>query len=508
MIQIYRISDIVRASKAVAIAIGKTQTTDDSLELLRQFGSRVWTLPEILLAPQKDNIFRVYTERGAMFLTRYQILRDVWTDPATSRQLVEHYEGSLQLSRLELSVIALQTFYNRDRGIKYGGDREYALMGLLRQRAEVNPDHTAFEAFAGLSLMADSDRLLERLICIQPMSRAQKWHETEDRYGAKLWDVYPTCQISGVGHGRAYQGQTRDAARGVDQLRNTVIIDGLRGAQVRWKGFARVAFKHRISLVRGLAKYMMDWSAYMALVGLCLIIAGAAQPSYPRECYYDTCVGGGLNPFAMTLIPPGVVFFVIGLAGILLTPEFLITRYGGKKWGNQPWLFGIEGHCPIGEIETKLFGTNEGHLRWDAFGSPLSRHRPNEFGEVEGVDPMSRPDVVEEVRRIRARGETRVRSSISCRFEAGAHTDPGPDIHARRHARHEGDAVRGGAAAHRVPARGQRGRHAARHRGVARLDDQHAVPRVRVANGLARAGGDAAGGKGANGPRARRLILR
>ena len=379
----------------------------------------MWTLPEVLLAPQKDNIFRVYSEKGAMFLTRYQILRDLWTDADTSRQLVEHYEGNLLLSRLELSVIALRSLYNRDRTTKYGGDREYALMGLMRQRVQVNPDHTSFEAFASLSLMVDSDRLLERLICIQPKTRKQEWHETEDSYGAKLWDIQPTCQISGIGHGLRYQGQAQDAARGVDQLRHTVIVDGLRGAQVRWKGFARVAFKHRVSLVRSPVKGLMDWSAYTALLGLALIIAGAASaatpPTYVPDFYgYAVEVSpGGLGPASVTLLVPGIVLFIIGFAGILFTPEFLIKRFGGKKWGNQPWLFGIEGYCDIGEIESRLFGTNEGHLKWDPFGSPLSRHAPNAYGEVEGVDPMGRPDVREQVRQIRARGDTRVGSSYS-----------------------------------------------------------------------------------------------
>jgi hypothetical protein len=408
-VQIYRISDIVRAAKTVVIAISNTQRTNDSVELLKQFGSRVWTLPEILLAPQRDNLFRVYSDKGVMKFTRYQILRDVWTDADTSRQLVEHFEGSLRLSRLELSTIALRTFYNRDRGPKFNGDREYALMGLLRQRVLVNPDHTPFEAFASLSLMADSDRLLERLICIQPKTRGQEWDDMEDSYGAKLWDIYPSCQISGIGHGRRYQGQNRDDTKGVDQLRHTVIIDGLRGAQVRWKSFQRVSFKHRRSLIRELVRITMDWSAYLSLFGLVFIIIGASYASAQPE-YVDgfQVSQGGLTPYAASLLIPGILFFVIGAVFIFFTPEFLITRVGGKKWGNQPWLFGIEGYCPIGEIESKLFGTNEGHLKWDPFGSPLSRHAPNEYGEVQGEDPMGRPDVHEYVRRVRERGETRV----------------------------------------------------------------------------------------------------
>jgi len=116
--------------------------------LLKQFGNRVWTLPELLLAPQRDNVFKVYSNRGTMFFTRYQIIRDIWTDQESSRQLVEHFQGSLTLTRLELSVVALKSFYSRERGFRYAGDREYALMGLLSQRPVVNPGHTEFEAFA------------------------------------------------------------------------------------------------------------------------------------------------------------------------------------------------------------------------------------------------------------------------------------------------------------------------------------------------------------------------
>jgi hypothetical protein len=110
----------------------------------------------------------------------------------------------------------------------------------------------------------------------------------------------------------------------------------------------------------------------------------------------------------MQLLAPGIFFSELGFMGVLFRPEFLMTEYSGKKWQNQPWLFGIEGHCDIGEIESKLFGTNEGHLKWAPFGSPLSRHQPNESGEVKGVDPMTRPDVQAEVRRIHAEGKTRV----------------------------------------------------------------------------------------------------
>jgi hypothetical protein len=188
----------------------------------------------------------------------------------------------------------------------------------------------------------------------------------------------------------------------------------MRGAQVRWKSFERVAFKHAPSLIRSIIKRIMNWSSYIAILGLVLIIVGANNAAAP-PVYFDGFLirKGGLTLYSASLLIPGIAFFIIGASSILFTPEFLITRFGGKKWGNQPWLFGIEGYCEIGEIESMLFGTNEGHLKWAPFGSPLSRHAPSKYDEVEGVDPMGRPDVQRYVQEVRRRGDTRVSFFIS-----------------------------------------------------------------------------------------------
>lgn len=47
--------------------------------------------------------------------------------------------------------------------------------------------------------MNDSDLLLERVICTLPKGPCQQWHEMGDVYGCSLWDIYPTCQVAGVG---------------------------------------------------------------------------------------------------------------------------------------------------------------------------------------------------------------------------------------------------------------------------------------------------------------------
>jgi hypothetical protein len=122
------------------------------------------------------------------------------------------------------------------------GDLSYALMGLLRRRPEVNMKDTNFEAFARLSLANDSNMLLERLISMLPPNRELPWHIIEDAWGAKLWDLTPTCQVSGIGDNQ------------------TVILDGAHGATIRWKSLAPVAFSRRKTFYRDVMKIALRGS--------------------------------------------------------------------------------------------------------------------------------------------------------------------------------------------------------------------------------------------------------
>ncbi|KAE8369753.1 hypothetical protein BDV27DRAFT_152832 [Aspergillus caelatus] len=155
---------------ALVVIIGPSPgPSRDESEMLRHLGSRMWTFPEVLLSPSSQPIsiykrdcpldsFRVLSKRNFTF--------EAWGDATVSRQLIDHYEGSIILSPLELVSIALQCFPNRDTTMYYQGDLSYALMGLLRRRPNVNPNDSAFEAFCRLSLANDSDRLLERLLVV------------------------------------------------------------------------------------------------------------------------------------------------------------------------------------------------------------------------------------------------------------------------------------------------------------------------------------------------------
>lgn len=118
---------------------------------LQQWGSRVWTFPEVLLSPEEK--VSVYYRTGdpskPEIISKNQLASKMWPqDAQTSRQLIDHYLGTTNLSRLELAVLALKCLYARQTQEKYDGDHAYALMGLLRIRPPIDKDDSQFQAFA------------------------------------------------------------------------------------------------------------------------------------------------------------------------------------------------------------------------------------------------------------------------------------------------------------------------------------------------------------------------
>ena len=151
----YRINDVVRGAKALAIAVGTPSSStgpEPSIEeLLRQWGGRLWTFPEVLLAPRGQPI-RVYRRNDSrspsLTLTKTQFASVGWEDAPVSRQLIDHFEGSLTLSPLELMQVALKCLHSRKTTQYLPGDHSYALMGLLSRRPSVEVSDSAFQAFA------------------------------------------------------------------------------------------------------------------------------------------------------------------------------------------------------------------------------------------------------------------------------------------------------------------------------------------------------------------------
>lgn len=397
---IYGISDVVRNCHKIVVVVGRSGTDrlpsgTTTQTLLKEWGTRMWTWPEVLLGPLSKEV-TVFT-RGLegyapQDYTKLQFAYQVWDDAVVARQLLDHYENSLTLSRLELVILALESLKRR---VVHGttkfadGDMSYALMGLLRQRPQVDLEDTAFQAFARLSLANDSDRLLERLVCLlpafendpfsqhdnglndrntsqsntidrsQPFDNQQEklrhyWTNFSDYWGAKLWDVEPICQVAGIADN------------------DTVILDGAFGATVHWDQFQRVAIVTRETWSRFLARSLVRSTPGWFFPGVLLAILGSGghAPNYTASA---------------------VIFLLISIPLILLSPILILHIYSGKVWGAQPWLFGIEGHMELSHIEKKIFGFPCERLSWSPHSSSMSRHHvKNDFlpDECEGTNPL------------------------------------------------------------------------------------------------------------------------
>ena len=351
---VWQISDIIRGARQLVIVVSdpprnRVQNTPTQT-LLADWGTRVWTLPEILLISGDENILvfsRNHGTRDAEQVHRKREFASTMTDARISRQLLDHFDGSLVLGQLPLVTIALQCFNNRQKGDYLPGDMSYAMMGLMLRRPNVVRSDSAFQAFARLSLANDNELLLERLICVMPKSRSQPWHDMSDQWDVQLWDIYPSTQVCGIGDN------------------DTVILDGAHAAAIRWKAFAQVATLTRDSWRRFFTRYAFRSSSW-------LLVTGAAF----------TIVGGVLRAI-------GGVFLAIALIFIVLSPYLIHVLYTGKIWDQQAWFFGFEGYMPLGSIEKHILGADLGRLNWSAAGSPLSRHRPMEYHGAEARDPAS-----------------------------------------------------------------------------------------------------------------------
>ncbi|KAI1153877.1 hypothetical protein F4825DRAFT_473540 [Nemania diffusa] len=346
---IYRMSDIVRAAHSL---------------WLRGWSGRLWTLPEILLCPHEPPV-KLYVAGGPNppkeIAKRNMAARSVWNDPKLVRQLIDHYESSIHLTPLELISIALECLSSRDTDKHSNGDLSYALMGLLRRRPVVDKSDSGFEAFARLSLANDSDKLLERLICMQPTHRSATWDIIRDAWGARLWDIEPHCQIAGI----------------VDH--QTVTLDGAFGATIQWDAMEQVAFIKRPTIRRLIGKILLRGVPGYFVFSLLLFISWAVQPD--RWSLF------------LPLFIVGIIFLIFSIIIILLIPVMLRDIYQGKFWSTQAHFLGLEGiPSDIGKIEQLIFGFNSGRLKWSIAGSVLSRNGRSESGECIGLRPLVSDD--------------------------------------------------------------------------------------------------------------------
>jgi hypothetical protein len=322
----------------------------------------MWTFPEVLLSPGRS--IKVYTRDGnlnaPLNVAKNQFPSQVWPymDSNVARHLIDHYLGSISLSRLELAVLALKCLYTRHTTEYFPGDQAYALMGLLRMRPQIDSTDTAFQAFSRLSLANDSDKLLERYICTLPTEMTQPWYNMADTYKSSLWDITPHCEVAGIADN------------------DTVIIDGAFGISVRWKTFYSVYWSTGPSWKRWVSELLLEWNGAFFIIAIALLVQGGSAGMY----------GTGM-------IAAGVIFLLFFLYTWIMTPKLVRIIYGGKFCETQAEMFGFEGHLNAATIERCIFGGNFGRFTWSVNGSPLSRSVINEHGERVGVDPYKDPEI-------------------------------------------------------------------------------------------------------------------
>jgi hypothetical protein len=239
----------------------------------------------------------------------------------------------------------------------------------------------------------------------------------DDAYDVSLWDIYPSCQTAGIGED------------------NTIIVDGARGANVRWKSFASVHVRRQWSWTRMLFRFLLHTSSLAFIFGVVFLwvahwikdkeLEAAHRLVKPFQDTADnlnsfitegikkelqTFIDKHLRPASEKIVNAivgivvkeeavktwGVIFMLWSVPMMVFAPLSIRTLYGGKLWNTQPWLFGFEGYLPIEQIEYLIFGDQKGRLQWHPFGSPLSKHKSDENykgGHCDPIDPTTDPEV-------------------------------------------------------------------------------------------------------------------
>lgn len=366
---VYRICDVVRGAHSMIIAISPPAAekvaaimdgrdghdvaagAQSTTRWLRHWGSRLWTLPELLLCPSEHRVqLYVLGQRGEepLALAKRNFAERAWDDAELVKELVNHYEGSAILSQLQLVETALECFARRGTHQFSQGDVAYALMGLLpiSQRPAVCPGDTGFQAFARLSLANDGGEFLSRMACLWPPegrdgggAATTPWYDhVKDVWGARIRDVHPDSRVLRVAS---------------DGAPDTLVVDGAHGAAVRWDGFDAAAAR-QAGMPRSTALVAaLIWSGCfsISLVLLLLLFEHMAardggQTAWPAFLRWALAICGPL------LVLPAVLMPVL----------YLASQGSARRGGGKADLVGLEGHVDAGSVERHLWGFDHGRL--------------------------------------------------------------------------------------------------------------------------------------------------
>ena len=359
-----RICDVVRSARRVVVIL-----PDHHVERrLKEWGDRLWTLPEGLL-PSNDLLVYSPQDRGLhnlkvqkTRLKKIEMTGRVWEDREDARMapptrlLAEHYAKSLTLSRLEQFSMALSALSDRERSTRLftDADMAYVLSSLLGYRIEPDATDSLFQALARLSLVNDSDRLIERMICMHPKPYKSfrelfKALTEPDVFESRLWDIHPLCQIVGVA-----------------KEPNTVIVSNCRAISIRWKGFPELKCVRYQSVRKSIAERSVRAGTWFILTGVFFAIVytpffwNSFRTSTENEKGERNWITGVNQSFVFLILS----FVSAGLLLSVLAPFAVRELYGGAVLQASPHLIGFEGVMPIDELEHVVFGDCIGRLSY------------------------------------------------------------------------------------------------------------------------------------------------
>ena len=397
---VYRMCDVIRGAQLVCVVL-----PDLTSHFKRDWGSRMWTLPEAMLSQSRTITFCSPGEEtlgepsrnveildklsyNVETLTKLDMTDEIWNQnearDQSTRLLAEHFSGVLHLGRLELFTIAYEALASKEYSEYTKADPAYALMGFLNHRVQLKGNEGLFEALARLSLENDSDRLIERMVCMFPdpdNGAKDTFSMTRpDKFGAWLWDIKPVCQVAGLGQG------------------GEIILDRCRGVSIRWKGFPQMQYNRGFGLRRLIAELVIRSGVYTLSLGFGLIFsyiltyfadvkrrdADRQTTSLLKSQIENEDINGSFSIYDLE-IARDIMFLVIGflllcfsLLLALTAPAAVRRLFGGKITKSAPWLIGFEGVMPLQELEKTIFGNARGRLIYEPSSTPFSEREPYE----------------------------------------------------------------------------------------------------------------------------------
>ncbi|VUC30865.1 unnamed protein product [Clonostachys rosea] len=350
---VYRICDIVRAAHSMIIAIGPSAedkvsnllrgddsgssdafNTEHSSQWLRQWGSRLWTLPELLLCPNEYRI-KLYVfgdSREPKELAKRNFAERAWEDAESVKELVNHYEASAILTSRQLIEIALECFARRKTDQFSAGDVAYAIMGLFpdSQRPQIDQNDSGFRAFARLALAIDDGNILARMMCLGPLNASSPWSDTSDYWGSRLRDFRPAGHVVDV--------TSSDA----------LVIQDVFATPITWDKIERST-----SL-----KYLGE--GFRVPLILAFNIAWMCLPIWLWVTWIIPYSENSMFLFAILIYAAAAVLVVCSIL-FPFTFMFFGIPYSGTKEKSR--IIGIQGAVDTATVERYIWGFNHGRLK-------------------------------------------------------------------------------------------------------------------------------------------------